>query len=373
MSVTSPTWFFLKENQMTQTPIAADLLATRAKKVPLYKAFVLPTVWTGNPIESLLLDIPYRSKGAVEVRDIAKQCGAFFDGKEWQITRSKIEGAAGQERVDALNALRVIRGAKLIDIQRISRTTGYPIIYLKVPYDQRGIASADGAHWCAITRRWMFNVILNDAAFSAKISTWEERGQVDADFTELQFVSKCDIFTAKTLRPTAPCTTGFIVNAWTTDVHRTCFIDQLNEMNRSIGSALPACSPFSCGVLHSVSPSGAFGYSLQCYFVNEPYTTMTQAFENNPVVFVLSRTEDLITKKTWKTAYFVRSSLMREYWNKAVKSGFTSKGITDIGNEYVQDMITISSQEGCIKAFGSSTEFSEDPVFHRMSESYMNG
>ena len=352
---------------MTLTPIPADLIATRANKVPLYKAFVLPTVWTGNPIESLLLDIPYRSKGAIEVRNLAKQCGAAFDGKEWQITRSKIEGATGQERVDALNALRVIRGAKLIDIQRISRTTGYPIIYLKVPYDQRFTASADGAKWCAITRRWMFDVILNDAAFSAKISTWEERGQVDADFTELQFVSKCDIFTAKTLRPTAPCTTGvFSVNAWTTEIHRTCFIDQLNEMNRSIGSALPVCSPFSCSVLRSVSPSGAFGYTLRCYFVNQPFTTVTQAFSQNPVVYVVTCTEDLITKKTWKTAYFVPSSLMREYWNKAVKSGFTSEGICNINIDSMRRTIAHDSAGSVIKTFGS-TEFAEDPVFERIA------
>jgi len=320
---------------MTQTTISSDLIAARAKKLPVYKAFVLPSNFAD--VEALRLNIPYRSKGAIEVRDIAKQLGAFFNAtsKQWFINRSRLEGATGQECLDMLNALRIVDGVKLIDRQRVVRGMGIKTIYLKVPYDLRLLAAADGARWDShpAVRRWVFDVVTQDTAFSTLISKWEELGMVDADLTEEKaFASPSQALAVKAIRPLYPTDQEFTENMISlvsahAERNRDLYTQMLTGSPSVSGNDLLICSKT---LLHRSNLTPTTVYAINCFYLHSGYkSSVPQRCQDNPIVLVYSQvwvncslTSDKRDELSFNKAYYIEAATMRKFWDAAIQSGF---------------------------------------------------
>jgi len=318
--------------------ISSTLIAARAKKVPLYKAFVLPSNFAD--VEALRLNIPYRSKGAIEVRDIAKQLGASFDGTEWSINRSRLEGATGQECLDTLNALRIVEGVKLINRQRVARGVGFKTIYLKVPYDLRLLAAADGARWDShpAIRRWVFDVVPNDSAFSTLISKWEELGMVDADLTETSLGIPSSITAAKALRPMTATVQQFSATA-TSLTPPPITTPYVVEHNRDLYTQMLTGSPSVSGndslicsktLRHRSDLTPTTVYTINCFYLHSGYkSSVPQRCQDNPIVLVYSQvwvncslTSDKHDELSSNKAYYIEAHTMRKFWDAAIQSGF---------------------------------------------------
>jgi hypothetical protein len=322
---------------MTQTTqsISSTLIAARAKKLPVYKAFVLPSNFAD--VEALILNIPFRSKGAIEVRDIAKRLGASFDGTEWSINRSRLEGATGQECLDTLNALRIVEGVKLIERQRVARGIGIKTIYLKVPYDQRLLAAADGARWDShpAVRRWVFDVVPNDSAFSALISKWEELGMVDADLTETSLGNSSISATAKALRPMTATVQQFsatatsltpppITTPYVVEHNRDLYTQMLTGSPSVSGNDLLICSK---ALLHRSALTPTTLYAINCFYLNSDLkTSVPQRCQDNPIVLVYSQvwencptTSNKREELSYNKAYYIEAATMRKFWDAAIR------------------------------------------------------
>ena len=323
---------------MTQTSqsISSTLIAARAKKVPLYKAFVLPANLAD--IEALRHNIPYRSFGAIEVRDIAKRLGAVFNGTEWQIARSKIEGTTGQECLDTLNALRIVESVKWIERQRVAREMGIKTIYLKVPYDQRGLASADGARWVPdpAIRQWAFTVVPNDSAFSTLISKWEELGLVDVDLTEEKaFCVPSLAAVAKSLRPQSPtvqqlsatvtsCRRPPITTPYVVESNRDLYTQMLTGSPSVSGNDLLFCSK---ALLHRSHLTPTTLYAINCFYLHSSFkSSVPQRCQDNPIVLVYSQmwancsaASNKREELSYNKAYYIEAATMRKFWDAAIQ------------------------------------------------------
>ena len=375
---------------MTQTSqsISSTLIAARAKKVPLYKAFVLPANLAD--IEALRLNIPYRSKGAIEVRDIAKRLGAVFNGAEWEIARSKIEGTTGQECLDTLNALRTVASVKWIERQRVARSMGIKTIYLKVPYDQRLLAAADGARWSPdpAIRKWAFTVIPNDSTFSALISKWEELGLVDADLTEERaFAFTSDAIAAKASRPSTATVQQFSITASPSVVIETG--KDIEEASRLEGFFNQMCN---CNYIKSdeaiilktelsyrsvITPTTV--YTISCYYLNPAYKSIVPVdCVVNPTVLVWTAVwedcpqgSDQREKLSFHKSYYMDAALMRKFWNAATGAGFR---VHDLKTSYTKAEMTVTKDRQSDKVKTVAWGLLHDPVFtlgafHSMAKS----
>lgn len=111
----------------------------------------------------LWLDIPYRTKGATALRSEAKSRGARYlpNGKKWTwwLPQRRIT----QDSVNWFNKHSMFRGERkspvfnsAIKWSDLNHTHPYNVV-LRLPYEQKDIAKADGAMWDSVGKYWWFS------------------------------------------------------------------------------------------------------------------------------------------------------------------------------------------------------------------------
>jgi hypothetical protein len=111
----------------------------------------------------LWLDIPFRTKGATALRSEAKGRGARYlpNGKKWSwwLPQRRIT----QDSVNWFNKHNMFRGERkspvfnsAIKWSDLNHTHPYNVV-LRLPYEQKDIAKADGAMWDSVGKCWWFS------------------------------------------------------------------------------------------------------------------------------------------------------------------------------------------------------------------------
>lgn len=111
----------------------------------------------------LWLDIPFRTKGATALRSEAKSRGARYlpNGKKWTwwLPQRRIT----QDSVNWFNKHSMFRGERkspvfnsAIKWSDLNHTHPYNVV-LRLPYEQKDIAKADGAMWDSVGKCWWFS------------------------------------------------------------------------------------------------------------------------------------------------------------------------------------------------------------------------
>jgi hypothetical protein len=142
--------------------------------------------WTDAEANGMgfVLDIPFRCKAAKEIRDLAKLCGARFDGgtKSWSVAYSALTPKAGGYailKLNTLNALGVIKAAIPARVAGYCpRDIGLRYIVLSVGFDQKDRAKAAGAQWNSLGKYW-YMTVQTTPAFSDSLKAFEADGLVD--------------------------------------------------------------------------------------------------------------------------------------------------------------------------------------------------
>ena len=111
----------------------------------------------------LWLDIPFRTKGATALRSEAKSRGARFlpNAKKWSwwLPQRRIT----QDSVNWFNKHNLFRGERKSPVFNSTiKWSDLPhghqfTVVLRLPYEQKDIAKADGAAWDSISKCWWFN------------------------------------------------------------------------------------------------------------------------------------------------------------------------------------------------------------------------
>jgi hypothetical protein len=135
--------------------------------------------WTGTEANSMgfVLDIPFRCKAAKEIRDLAKLCGARFDGgtKSWSVAYSALTPL----KLKTLNSLGIIKAAIPARVAGYCpRDIGLRYIVLDVGFDQKDRAKAAGAQWNSLGKYW-YMTVNTTPAFSDALKAFEAEGLVD--------------------------------------------------------------------------------------------------------------------------------------------------------------------------------------------------
>lgn len=124
-----------------------------------------------------VLDIPFRCKAAKEIRDLAKLCGARFDGgtKSWSVAYSALTPL----KLNTLNCLGIIKAAIPARVAGYCpRDIGLRYIVLGVGFDQKDRAKAAGAQWNSLCKYW-YMTVQTTPAFSDALKAFEADGLVD--------------------------------------------------------------------------------------------------------------------------------------------------------------------------------------------------
>lgn len=124
-----------------------------------------------------VLDIPFRCKAAKEIRDLAKLCGARFDGgtKSWSVAYSALTPL----KLNTLNALGIIKAAIPARVAGYCpRDIGLRYIVLGVGFEQKDRAKAAGAQWNSLGKYW-YMTVQTTPAFSDALKAFEADGLVD--------------------------------------------------------------------------------------------------------------------------------------------------------------------------------------------------
>lgn len=160
----------------------AALIAQRKAKRPNYS----DVVSIDPKVDYIVLDVPFGRKGSAEIRQWAKCIGARWNTshKEWRITASRIDA----DRLAIINSLRLYLNHTTKAAPQYLARYGNDncVVFLQIPYEERGTAKSAGARWDSANRCWYFSMKgkTNDQKFSKMISDFEEKGWVDLDRTE---------------------------------------------------------------------------------------------------------------------------------------------------------------------------------------------
>lgn len=135
----------------------------------------------------VVLSVPHGRKHSKEVRQWAKSIGAHFNTshKQWRILPHRCTADA----IAVINSLwlfhSVVSKAQAFPPSYTSRLApSGGVIYLNIPFEERGVAKADGAKWDGMVKRWYFRILLNDPKFAALVAKYESQGWVNAGETE---------------------------------------------------------------------------------------------------------------------------------------------------------------------------------------------
>jgi hypothetical protein len=192
------------------------------------------------------------------------------------------------------------------------------------------LAAADGARWSPdpAVRRWAFDVVPNDSAFSALISKWEELGMVDADLTEERaFTFTSDALAAKALRPMTATVQQFgskPTDESSTDeyhFHLMCNSDHIRGDEGLILNTLLAYRSV-------LTPTTV--YTISCYYLNPAFKNIVPAAcVAHPTVLVWTSVWEDCPQGTdrrenlgYNKSYFMAADMMRKFWNAAAGAGF---------------------------------------------------
>lgn len=150
-----------------------------------------------------VLDIPFRCKAAKEIRDLAKLCGARFDGgtKSWSVAYSALTPL----KLNTLNCLGIIKAA--IPAPKASyapRGIGLRYIVLAIPFEEKDRAKAAGARWSAADKFWYMTVDTS-TAFRDALLPFEDKGWVDHAKTAA-IATKCGVTSAAIAQQYTPLT-----------------------------------------------------------------------------------------------------------------------------------------------------------------------
>ena len=135
----------------------------------------------------VVLSVPHGRKHSKEVRQWVKSIGGHFNSthKQWRILPHRCTADA----IAVINSLclfhSVVSKAQAFPPSYTSRLApSGGVVYLNIPFEERGVAKADGAKWDGTLKRWYFRIIHNDPKFAALVAKYESQGWVNAGETE---------------------------------------------------------------------------------------------------------------------------------------------------------------------------------------------
>lgn len=387
ISVTSPIWFFLnqKENQMTMTIpntsiVPAALATDRSQRNVQFKPLKTLPILTDT--DYIQVDVPFRCKNAQEIRTLAKQVGVRFHSATatWRISPVAIQQLGV---IDTLNALCLVCSfvQKKQTTEFLNRGMHWTKIICKVPFEDRGIASAAGAKWNSVNRFWWIAVKHNDAAFSDLIRDWEIAGWIDLDATErdrhlgtptptysiaqmkaTRMIGSTPIggqFTAipqvqVTLAPVASMQTE--LSQMQTESER-LFRDEVENgylglCDRLLRSTLERQDPYNADIV----------YYIDCFYMNPKFAHLVSPqFGASPIVFVRTRVRGTNPVRHEWNSYFMTADLMRKFWDQATSRGFIKYETKPMMAGQMKDLLDYANVHREVKTIESGCE--HDQVF----------